>query len=91
MVEGLELKCDSDMIRSAPVDITDIDANLDHKNAGALLISGTASRSPGVNDDFEQRLCMSVSASNLAMICGTLRSVRIDERKENYGKLLRDD
>lgn len=89
-VKGLELECDSDMVRVTPDYIAEFAASLDRKDADALFISCSALRALEIVDDLEQRLRKPVIVSNQAMIWDTFRLAGIDDRIMGCGGLLRD-
>jgi len=85
---GLNLEKDSDMVRVAPDYITEFALAQDHPDADAIFVSCGALRTLDVIGEIETRAGKPAICSNQAMIWDCLRLAGIDDRFEDYGRLL---
>jgi maleate isomerase len=87
---GLNLEKDSDMVRVAPEFIAEFALAQDRADADAIFVSCGALRTLDVIGEIEARAGKPAICSNQAMIWDCLRLAGIDDRFEDYGRLLSD-
>jgi len=85
---GLNLEKDSDMVRVAPDYITEFALAQDHPDADAIFVSCGALRTLDVIGEIEARAGKPAICSNQAMIWDCLRLAGIEDRFEDFGRLL---
>ena len=76
------------MVRDAPDYITEFALAQDHPDADAIFVSCGALRTLDVIGEIETRAGKPAICSNQAMIWDCLRLAGIDDRFEDYGRLL---
>ena len=87
---GLNLEKDSEMVRVAPDYIAEFALAQDRIDADAIFVSCGALRTLDVIGEIEARAGKPAICSNQAMIWDCLRLAGIDDRFEDYGRLLSD-
>jgi len=88
-IEGLNIECDSDMVRVMPDYLLEYGRRIDRPDADAVFLSCGALRTLEIVENLEQALGKPVVVSNQAMIWDTLRLAGVDDRIEGYGMLFR--
>jgi len=88
IIEGLNLRKDSDMVRVTPAFIHDFALSLDRANADAIFISCGALRTLDVIGEIEKAVGKPAICSNQAMIWDVLRLAGITDQIMGYGQLL---
>ena len=87
-ITGMNLEFDSEMVCVAPDYIKEFALSLDRPDADAIFISCGALRSLDVIGAIEEAAGKPAICSNQAMIWDTLRLAGIEDRFEDYGRLL---
>lgn len=89
-ITGLNLKYDSEMVKVRPDRIAELARSVDTDEAEAVFISCGALRSIDIVDDLERSLGKPVICSNQAMAWDVLRTLKIPDKINGFGTLLRD-
>ncbi|WNK01565.1 Asp/Glu racemase [Thalassospiraceae bacterium LMO-JJ14] len=89
-IQGLNLEKDSDMVRVSPDFIMDMALQLDRPDADAIFISCGALRSVDVIEALEEKTGKPVITSNQALAWDALRLAGMNEKRDGYGRLLRE-
>jgi len=90
VIEGLNLRKDSDMVRVTPAFILDFALSLNRPDADAIFISCGALRTLDVIGEIEKAAGKPAICSNQAMIWDVLRLAGIHDAIPGYGQLLED-
>jgi len=85
---SFNLDSDSDIAKVDPKNLINTIKDINHSNVDAIFVSCTAIRILEVLQYIEDLIKKPVISSNQAMICDSLRSVKIKTGVEGFGKLL---
>ena len=84
---SFDLEYDSEIAKIDPNYLIEVIEKIDHKDADAIFISCTALRAVEVLEFMEKKISKHVISSNQAIIWDCLRSIKINNIINGYGKL----